>query len=324
MTKIGITIYGCEQDESALFHEMSPQFGILPTITIAEPSASNAMLASGSRCVSVSHKTKITKPVLGAFSRVGVNYISTRSIGYDHIDLNAAKALGISVGNIAYSPDSVADYTVMLILMALRNTKSVLLRGNQRDFSLDNARGKELRDMTVGIIGTGRIGSKVMHRLQGFDCRMLAYDDHPNINANYVPLEKLLRESDVISLHTPLTPDTYHLLNRERLKLVKDGAFLINTGRGPLVDTKELLSALREGALGGAALDVLEGEEGLFYFNCSQKQIQNELLLDLQAMPNVIITPHVAYHTQHSLRDTVENTLENCLIFERKSTKCAN
>ena len=172
--------------------------------------------------------------------------------------------------------------------------------------------------MTIGVIGTGRIGAAVMGRLQGFGCRILAYDPYPKTYADYVSLDELLKQSDIVTLHTPLTADTNHLISRQRIGQMKRGAFLINTGRGSLLDTEALVPALESGKLGGAALDVLEGEEGVFYFDCRKKPIESELLLRLQKLPNVLITPHTAYYTEHALSDTVENTIINCLKFERR------
>lgn len=318
MAKMGITIYGCEQDEAVLFREMAPRFDVMPTITAAPVSEDNIELASGNRCISVNHKTHITNAILHALSKTGVAYISTRSSGCNHIDVDFAQSVGISVGNVVYSPDSVADYTLMLMLMAVRNAKSTISRAAIHDFRLNEVRGKELRDMTIGVIGTGRIGAAVMDRLHGFGCRIVAYDHHPKTSVDYVPLDELLQQSDMVTLHIPLNVDTYHILNRQRIEQMKCGAFIINTGRGSLLDTEVLIAALESGKLGGAALDVLEGEEGIFYADYRNKPIENRLLLRLQKLPNVLITPHTAYYTDHALRDTVENTLINCLKFEKE------
>lgn len=318
MTKTGITVYGCGQDEAALFRDMAPRFGVLPTITAAAVSEVNAELALGNRCISVGHKTQITNSILLALRGAGVKYISTRSIGFNHINVDCARSIGISVENVAYSPDSVADYTLMLMLMAVRNAKSIIRRADIHDFRLSDVRGKELRDMTIGVIGTGRIGAAVMDRLRGFGCRILAYDYHPVTAADYVPLDELLQQSDIVTLHTPLSADTNHLLNSQRIGRMKHGAFIINTGRGSLIDTEALIPALEGGKLGGAALDVLEGEEGIFYFDYRERPIESKLLLRLQELPNVLVTPHTAYYTEHALSDTVENTIINCLKFERR------
>ena len=318
--KMGITAYGCGPEEAALFREMAPRFGVLPTITDAAVSEANIELASGVRCISVGHKANIASSTLVALSQAGVRYISTRSVGYNHIDVQGAEGLGIAVENVAYSPDSVADYTLMLMLMAVRRAKSTLHRVQIHDYRLDDVRGRELRDMTIGVIGMGRIGASVLDRLHGFGCRVLAYDRCPNTSAEYVPLDELIRRSDIITLHTPLTADTHHLLHRQRIEQMKDGAFIINTGRGSLLDTDALLDALEAGLLGGAALDVLEDEEGVFYFDRRQQPIESQRLLRLHQLPNVIITPHTAYYTDHALSDIVENTLSNCLRFRERAT----
>jgi D-specific alpha-keto acid dehydrogenase len=312
---MGVTVYGCEPDEAVLFREMAPRFSVEPTITEAAVSEANAGLASGNRCVSVGHKTPVTRSVLLALSQAGVAYISTRSIGYDHIDVDYAESVGISVENVAYSPDGVADYTVMLMLMAVRNTRSTLRRADVHDYRLDDVRGKELRDLTVGVVGTGRIGTAVMDRLRGFGGRVLAYDSRPKDFVDYVSLDELLRRSDVVTLHTPLTADTHHLLDHRRIARMKRGAFVVNTGRGSLIDTEALVSALESGGLGGAALDVLEGEEGIFYADLRNKPLDSKQLLRLQELPNVLISPHTAYYTDRALRDTIENSIVNCRKF---------
>jgi D-specific alpha-keto acid dehydrogenase len=312
---VGITIYGCGQDESVLFQEMASCLGIIPTITDAALSEVNVELAAGNRCISVGHKSRITNSTLLALSQAGVTYISTRSVGDNHIDVHYAVSVGISVETIAYSPDSVADFTLMLMLMAVRNAKSTISRAQAHDYRLNDARGRELRDMTVGVIGTGRIGAAVIGRLRGFRCCVLAFDRCQKTAADYVPLDELLQQSDVVTLHTPLNADTHHLVDRQRIEQMKHGAFIINTGRGALLETAALLPALESGRLGGAALDVLEGEEEVFYSDHRQRLIENQLLVRLQGLPNVLITPHTAYYTDHALTDTVEKTFVNSLRF---------
>ncbi len=295
---------------------MAPHFGVLPTITESAVSESNIKLASGNRCISVSHRTEVGSRILHALARAGVRYISTRSIGSNHIDTEYAKAAGLTVGNVAYSPDSVADFTLMLMLMVVRHAKAIIRRADTHDYRLSDVRGRELRDLTVGVIGTGRIGAAVVARLRGFGGRVLAYDTSAKIPAEYVSLGELLQQSDIVTLHIPLTPDTHHLLDRRRLAQMKHGAVIVNTGRGSLLDTEALVAALESGRLAGAALDVLEGEEGIFYADLRNKPIESEALLRLQQLPNVFISPHIAYYTDHALRDTIENSLVNCLNFE--------
>lgn len=317
MEKTGITIYGCEKDEADMFRRYSLHYGVEPTIMKSAVSAENAALASGNCCISVNHKAEIGLSTLRALKENGVAYISTRSIGCNHIDIEAAEKLGITIGNVAYSPASVADFTLMLILMSIRNAKSVLCRADVHDYNLCAVPGRELRDMTVGILGTGRIGQAVIDRLNGFGCRILAYDS----KTESVTLGELLQQSDILTLHMPLNADTYHILDRKRIKSMKHGAIVINTARGSLIDTEALIRALENGRLGGAALDVVEGEEGIFYHDCTNKPVHNPLLLRLQKLPNAIITPHTAFYTEHALQDIVENTIQNCLEFERGKDK---
>lgn len=315
-SRIGLTIYGCGRDEAALFEEMAPRFGVVPTITEAPVSNGNLVLASGNRCISIGHKSRIADCTLLALSHAGVTHITTRSIGSDHLDVRYAQSVGISVATVSYSPDSVADYTLMLILMAVRDAKSTIRRADVHDYRVPAVRGQEVRDLTVGVIGAGRIGTAVIGRLHGFGCRVLAHDRRRERSAEWVSLDELVRQSDVITLHTPLSAETHHLLDRRRIEQMKHGAFLVNTGRGSLLDTEALVHALESGRLGGAALDVLEGEEGIFYADCRGKAVDNALLVRLGELPNVLISPHIAYYTDHALSDTVENTIVDCLSFE--------
>jgi D-specific alpha-keto acid dehydrogenase len=322
---VGITVFGCGRDESERFRELAPRFGVTPTITESAVSEDDAHLAFGNRCISVGHKTRITPTTLRTLSRAGVSYISTRSIGYDHIDIDYADRIGISVGNVYYSPDSVADYTVMMLLMAVRHAKSTVRRSDVHDYRLHDARGKELRDLTVGVVGTGRIGTAVMERLRAFGCRILTYENRagdPADTANPVAelsLDELLSSSDVVTLHAPLNAETHHLLNRERIQQMRPGAYVVNTGRGALIDTTALVAALEDGRLGGVALDVVEGEEGVFYADRRNQPIDSKSLLRLQEMPNAFISPHTAYYTDRALSETVENSITNCLEFESRN-----
>ena len=318
-TRLDVTVFGCDVDEAILFREKAPALGITPVITGAAVSEATIELATGNRCISVGHKSDITNTHLRALSRAGVEYISTRSIGYNHIDVAYAESLGIRVENVAYSPASVADYTLMLMLMALRHAASMLRRVAAHDYRLPEARGRELGDLTVGVIGTGRIGAAVIDRLRGFGCRILAHDERQTTGADYVPLDELLHESDVVTLHAPLTVGTRHLLDARRVSRMKSGAVVVNTARGALIDTDALIRALETGRLGGAALDVVEDEEGVFYADHRDRPVESERLRRLQRLPNVIISPHAAYFTERALSDIVENSLLNCLRFERRN-----
>jgi D-specific alpha-keto acid dehydrogenase len=316
---VGVTVYGCEPDEAELFTTLSPRFGIIPTISSAPVSDSNVISVPRNRCISVGHKTELSAPMLRALRDAGVEHLSTRSIGLDHIDLDTAATLGMAVENVVYAPDGVADFTLMLILMVIRNAKAVVDAADRHDFRLGGVRGRDLRDLTVGVVGVGNIGEAVVRRLRGFGCRVLAHSNRRSsvTGAHFVSLDELLRQSDVVTLHVPLDPDTHHLVGRKQIETMKRGAFLVNTGRGALVDTDALVAALECGKLGGAALDVLEGEDGIFYVDCTDRPIDNHLLLRLQQLPNVIVMPHTAYYTTRALHDTVEATLASCRTFER-------
>ena len=312
---LAVSVFGCSPDEAALFEELAPCFGVAPVLTEAAPSSACIELARGSWCISIGHKTPLSNADLLDLRRAGVRYVSTRSVGCNHIDVEFAASIGLVVEPVVYSPDSVADHTVMAMLMALRHVRRTLQRVDAHDYRPHPARGRELRDLTVGIVGTGRIGRAVIDRLAGFGCRVLAHDTTPTAPVEYVGLDELLVRSDVVTLHTPLTDATRHLLDRRRIGQLKPDAVLVNTARGGLLDTDALLEALEDGRLGGAALDVLEGEEGVFYTDLRGKRVENQRLLRLQQLPNVVVTPHTAYDTDHALRDVVEGSLRQCLAY---------
>jgi D-specific alpha-keto acid dehydrogenase len=311
-----MTVYSGAPDEARLFEELAPQLGVEVSVTRDRLDETTIAAAAGSRCVSVAHRSPVTGPTLKALRSAGVCYVSTRSTGHDHIDTEAAAALGITVEGVGYSPDSVADFTLMLMLMAVRDARSTVLRTHAQDFRLGGGRGRELRDLTVGVVGVGRIGTAVIRRLHAFGCRVLAYDRRPKADAEFVGLAELLERSDLVTLHTPLTRETHHLLNAERLRNMKAGAYLVNTARGALIDTSALVDALETGRLAGAALDVVEGEDEIFYRDHGGIPVSDDTFLRLQRLPNVLITPHMAYYTEHALADVVRNTILNALEFE--------
>ncbi|MDR2108423.1 MAG: D-lactate dehydrogenase VanH-A [Coriobacteriales bacterium] len=334
-----MTVFDCDREERELFCAQAGLRGLGLRVVDEPVTAQTARLAWGSRCVSVSHRNPLRAPALSALKDGGVRLVLTRSVGSNHIDLCAASRLGLRVEGVAYSPDGVADYTLMLILMALRGTKGVLERVGSGNFSLADSRSPELREMTVGIIGAGRIGREVMARLRPFGCRILACgraggdaggaggaastaaaatDERTtgDVAASRMPFAKLLGRCDILSFHLPLTTQTYHILNRDNIKSVKRGAYIVNTGRGKLIETEALLDALLHKQLAGVALDVIEGEEGVFYRDCQGGQIRNEALQRLCRMPNVIVTPHIAYYTRRALADSVEKTIDRCLEYE--------
>lgn len=318
MTKV--LAYSYRQDEAAFFEQFSHKYGIELMVCREAPSLENVHLAEGVSCVSII-TTPIDAALLDKLYEMGVRYISTRTVGYEHIDEGHAKELGIRVGNVSYSPHSVADYAVMLMLMSIRHIKTIGRRSDGQDYSLRGVRGQELRNLTVGIAGTGRIGRTVIRNLSGFGCEILAYDLYENEEvkkyASYVSLEELYHRSDILSLHIPASDGNMHMLDAESIGKMKDGAVLINTARGSLVDTEALIEALEVGKLGGAALDVLENETHIYYKDLKGQVLDNRALAILSSFPNVIVTPHMAFYTNQAVSDMVEYSLLSCTLFEK-------
>ena len=302
-----------EFDELKYFEECRERYGITFDYTTEYPNKDNISLADGYEAVSI-----ITNPVdeemLGLFSEMGVKYLATRSIGYEHIDVEAAHRLGIRVCHASYSPNSVANYTIMLMLMACRNIGYILEKSRLQDYSLGGKIGKELSLCTVGVIGTGKIGETVVEHLSGFGCKMLAYDlyekESVKRHAEYVTLERLYRESDIITLHVPGMPENRHMLDEKAFGKMKDGVILVNAARGMLVDTDALIAALESGKVGFAALDTVEEENGLYYLNRERDVIANRHRAVLGAFPNVILSPHMAFYTEQAVSDMVGKTVE--------------
>jgi D-specific alpha-keto acid dehydrogenase len=317
---VGLTVYSCEPDEADAFAALGTLLGVVATTTTEPPSETSAIAVPANRCISVAHTSELPASTLRALHEVGVRHISTRSIGLDHIDLRAAAELGIVVEHVVYAPDGVADFTLMLILMAVRGAAGIVPSATE-DGRPWRVRGRDLHDLTVGVVGAGRIGSAVIQRLRGFGCRVLVHStgrtpSSAAARAELVSLDAVLVESDVVTLHLPLVPATHHLIGRDQLARMKPGSILVNTARGALVDTGALVDALERGHLGGAALDVLEGEERFVGPGRPAPPVDDRLLLRLRRLPNAIVTPHTAYRTERALHETVEGALTACLRFE--------
>ena len=310
-------------DETRFFEKFSKMYQVEILPVRETPSTDNAYLAKGCEGVSVI-TTPITEEIIQAWKEMGVKHISTRTIGFDHVDLNAARKYGMAVSNVAYSTGSVADYTVMLILMALRRMKSIIKRAEGMDYSLKGNIGREIGSLTVGVVGTGKIGTHVMRNLSGFGCRLLACDPYENEEAKkygtYCSLEELLKNSDVITFHTPATKDSYHLVNRDSIAIMKEGVVLVNTARGSIIDTEALIEALEEGRIGAAALDVIENELGIYYGDYKYQVIGHREMSILKDLPNVLMLPHMAFYTENAVSDMVEQSIRH--IVERNGNIC--
>lgn len=262
--------------------------------------------------------------MLLALSKRGTRLIAMRCAGFNNVDLPSAEELGLTVARVpAYSPQAVAEHTVALILALGRRLHKAYNRVREGNFALDGLLGLELGGRTVGIIGTGRIGSIVARILTGFGCGLLAYDVARNaeveaLGARYVPLDELFAQSDVITLHCPLVPDTYHLISDEALARMKQGVVLINTSRGKLVDTEAAVRGLKSGKIGSLGLDVYEEEADLFFEDLSDRVIQDDVFSRMLTFPNVIITGHQAFFTHKAMQAIAEETLENITAFEQR------
>lgn len=308
-----------EFDERPYFDQYAEKYGIRIVSTAESPTLENADLAKGCRFVNVI-TTPIQRPLLERFHALGVRYLVTRTIGYDHIDTKAAQELGIQIANTPYGPDGVAEYTILLMLMCIRKMRSIQHRFEGQDYTLKGLLGRELSDMTVGVIGTGRIGTRLIQMLTGFGCKVLAYSPHPNEtaaqHATYCSLDTLLRNSDLITLHAPATDATWHMLDASAFSSMKDGVVLINTARGALMDTDALLANLQTGKIGALGLDVLENESALFYYDRREELLPNQDLYLLKSYPNVVITHHMAFYTQQCVetmvRDSLRGAAESC------------
>lgn len=314
-----VTVYNCRAfDEKDLFAEYAEELGIELVLCADAPDLENVSLCKGSQCVDVI-TSKIDAGLLQAFHDNGVEYITTRTIGYDHIDLAAARKLGIKVGNAPYGPNGVADYTVMLILMSIRKMEAILRRTALQDYTLAGLNGRELKDLTVGVIGTGRIGATVIENLSGFGCRILAYDLYEKEKvkqyAAYVPLSQIWKEADVITLHTPLTEDNFHLIDRQTISQMKDGVVIINTARGALIDSDALIEAVEKGKIGAAGLDVVENEFGLYYYDHKSDILKNKELALFRSFPNVTVSHHMAFYTRNYVKTVVKDSLMSCKCY---------
>lgn len=299
-------------DEAQFFEKFGKQYDVEIVPIRETPSPENAKLAKGCEGVSVI-TTPVTEDIIRVWKEAGVKHISTRTIGYDHVDLQAAKKYGMTVSNVTYSTGSVADYTVMLILMTLRKMKSIIKRAEGMDYSLEGSIGKEIGDLTIGVVGTGKIGTHVMKNLSGFGCKIAAYDPYENDEAKkygvYCSLDEIFKNCDIITFHTPATESSYHMVNEESIKSMKDGVILINTARGSIIDTPAFIDAVECGKIGAAALDVIENELGIFYGDYKYQVVGHREMSILKDLPNVLMLPHMAFYTENAVSDMVEHSI---------------
>lgn len=285
--------------------------------------AETAALARGCAAVCVFVNDCVDVEVLQRLADQGTRLVATRSTGYNHIDAAAAGRLGVAVVRVTdYSPHSVAEFAVGLLLAVNRKIARASMRTREGNFELDGLMGFDLHGKTVGVIGTGKIGSIFARIMLGFGCTVLGHDTHPDpafeqSGGRYVPVRELLAGSDVISLHCPLTEETHHIVDAASLAQVKRGAILVNTSRGGLVDTEAAVQALKSGQLGGLAIDVYEQEASLFFQDLSSTIITDDVIQRLVSFPNVIVTGHQAFFTVEAIGQIMATTLGSITAFER-------
>jgi len=313
-----IFVYNYADDEKVFWDKFAAEYNVELGCNKGYPSLDNIESIKGYEGVSI-YVTDMNAAILQKMYDMGVRYITTRSVGFNHFDMDKVKELGLRVSVTPYSPNSVANYAIMLMLMCCRKVKQIMEGYRIQDFSLAGKRGVELSVSTVGVVGTGKIGRTLIEHLSGFGCKILAYDifesDEVRKYAEYVELDTLFSESDIVTFHAPAAKENTHMINRKSLQKMKDGVILINTARGDLVDTEALIEGIESGKIGAAGLDVIEEEYGLYYHNLANKVINNRNLAVLRSFPNVIVLPHTAFYTDQAISDMIENGIRGCCLF---------
>jgi D-lactate dehydrogenase len=282
-------------------------------------SPSTASLAQGAQAVCLFVNDDARAESLEILASIGVRHIALRSAGFNHVDLDAAERLGLDVARVpAYSPNAVAEHTIALILALNRRIHRAYNRVRDRNFSLDGLVGFDLIGKVAGVIGTGQIGSIVARLLWHFRCEVIAFDPYPDeglrgLGIVYTDIERIWRESDIITLNTPLTSATHHLVGVDAIGRIKPGVMIVNTVRGPLIDTAAAIEGLKSGQIGSMALDVYEEEAGLFFEDRSEEILWDDTFARLLTFPNVLITAHQAFLTTEALTAIAETTVANLL-----------
>lgn len=294
-------------------------------ISFLEPRllTSTAQMAQGHECVCAFVNAELNRATLKILKEGGTRLLALRCAGFNHVDLEAAKEFGIKVVRVPeYSPHAIAEHVVALIQTLNRKTHRAYNRVRESNFSLNGLMGFDLYGKTVGVIGTGKIGKTLARIMHGFGCRVLLNDLYPDqsfaeeIKASYVSLDEIYKESDIISLHVPLSPETRHFINAATLAKMKKGVMLINTGRGALIDTVALINALKSGQVGHAGLDVYEEEESFFFQDLSGQILSDDTLARLLTFPNVLITSHQGFLTHEAMTGIAKTTLMNVSEYE--------
>lgn len=311
-----VAFFDTKPYDKIYFDELKEEYGIEIEYFESKLTPKSAVMAKGSKAVVAFVNDNIGKETITALKENGVELIAMRCAGYNNVDLSAAKDVIPVVRVPEYSPHAIAEHALALLLTLVRKTHKAYIRTRDYNFSLNGFVGFDLHGKTVGVIGTGKIGMTFIEICRGIGMNVIAYDPYPSQGyLEYVSLEELFERSDVISLHCPLTSETYHIINNYSLKMMKDKVFIINTSRGALIDAEALIDGIRSGKVGGAGLDVYEEESEFFYEDLSESILKDDVLSRLIMMPNVLITSHQAFLTKEALRRIAEITLGNIRAF---------
>ena len=313
---ITISFYDTKPYDKKYFNIINEQYGFTINYFETKLSARTAKLAEGSDAVCAFVNDDVSAPTIDALHKLGIKIIAMRCAGYNNVDIRYAQDKIPVVRVPAYSPHAVAEHAMALLLTLNRRIHKAFLRTRDFNFSLNGLTGFDLYGKTVGVVGTGKIGSAFIDICRGFGMKVLAYDVFPNLDGvEYVDMETLLKRSDLISLHCPLTPSTRHIINAKSIDKMKKGVFIVNTSRGALIDSEALLYGLLNEKLGGACLDVYEEESDLFYEDNSATIVKDDILSRLICLPNVIVTSHQGFLTGEALTNIASTTLENISEF---------
>ena len=316
-----IAFFDTKPYDKRSFDEVNKDFGFDIKYFKTRLSKETVELTDGYDAVCAFVNDELDKAVLEHLLEHKIDLVALRCAGYNNVDLKYAYDHVHIMRVPSYSPYSVAEHAAALILSLNRKTHRAFYRTRDGNFSIDGLMGFDLHGKTAGVIGTGKIGQSLINILKGFGMRVLAQDIYPNekfakeTGIEYTDLNTLYKESDVISLHCPLTPETHYLINDEAIELMKPGVLLINTGRGQLINTRSLIKGLKQGKIGGAGLDVYEEEADYFFEDFSSTTISDDILARLMTFPNVLITSHQGFFTREALNNIAETTLQNIKDF---------
>ena len=317
-----IKLYEVREDEKKAIARVAEELGVEVSISSENLTPQEAEGLSGIDGVSILGRTTVDNELLDSLKRAGVGYVSTRTIGYNHMDVEYASKVGIHLCNANYPPYGVAEFTIMLMLLALRKYKPAMWRQMVNDYSLSGLQGRELRNMTVGVMGTGKIGRAVIGDLQGFGCKILAYDPYPSADlqgmAEYVDEDTLLENSDIITLHIPLMESTRHMINREAIAKMKKGVVIVNASRGELTDIEALTEGIESEQIGALAMDVFENENGIYHESRINDIIRNRRMAYIRQFPNVVLTQHMAFYTDANTDSMVECGIRGIVEMKEK------